>query len=194
MCTFYCTNTLNWPLNFEKKKGKKRYFTKVLTPFEIKVFLSTTNENFACNNPAASDSALKQWHTGIVRLTALKPNDVGGTSGKSYFRVTVPPFITTLLKWSGSICAHWCPLGFVLSNDLKDHLLTWYIITGYSHLVVVKCFRMFLAVQCIKKLDLPLEKWRKLLILSIDLESCHDSKSPFPSLSIMEKGNCTWLV
>lgn len=68
-------------MNFGKKKGKKRYFTKVLTPFEIKVFLSTTNENFACNNPAASDSALKQWHTGIVRLTALQHNDVGGCSG-----------------------------------------------------------------------------------------------------------------
>lgn len=42
-----------------------------------------------------------------------------------------------------------------LSTDLKDHLLTRHIFTGYSRLLAVKCFGMFLAVERIKKCDLP---------------------------------------
>ncbi len=52
-----------------KKKG---YLARALTePTDLMVLLSTPNANFACNNQAVIDSALIQWHTGIVGLTVL---------------------------------------------------------------------------------------------------------------------------
>ncbi len=65
----------------------------------------------ACNNQAASDSALIQWHTGIVRLTVL--NDVGDPVGAAViFQGDRATLITTLLKCSASTCAHWHPFSW----------------------------------------------------------------------------------
>ncbi len=51
---------------------KKPYLAKALTePINLMALLSAPNANFACNSQAAIDSALIQWHTGIVRLTVL---------------------------------------------------------------------------------------------------------------------------
>ncbi len=52
------------------------------------------------------DSALIQWHTGIIRLTALWSNGIQASSDwqRFYFRVTVPLFITTLPQCSASTC------------------------------------------------------------------------------------------
>ncbi len=55
----------------------------------------------------STDSALIQWHTGIVRLTVLYS---GG--GSHSIRVTMPLIITTLLKCSASTWAHLLPFSW----------------------------------------------------------------------------------
>ncbi len=61
------------------------------------------------------DSALIQWHTGIVRFRQYSSQMMlgiqwGGVGGgqQSSFRVTVPLLFTNLLKCCASTCAHWC--------------------------------------------------------------------------------------
>ncbi len=110
---FLCNNILNWPLNLHGKK-KKPYLAKTLTePIDLMALLSAPNPNanFACNNQRQqltalwstayrhrqNDSTLAQWCWGIQ------------WGRQSYFRVSVPLLITTLLKCSGSTCAHWRP-------------------------------------------------------------------------------------
>ncbi len=70
---FLCTNILNWPLNLHGEK--KPHLAKTLTePIDLMALLSTPNPNanFACKqSEAAIDSALIQWHTGIIRMTVL---------------------------------------------------------------------------------------------------------------------------
>ncbi len=93
---------------------KKPYLAKTRTePIVLMALLSSKSKCKLCmqQSEAVIDSTLIQWHTGIVRMTVLEsPMMLGDPVGRqSYFRVSVPLLITTLLKCSGSTCAHWRP-------------------------------------------------------------------------------------
>ncbi len=67
----YWTNILNWPLNLALLHGKKkRYLAKALAePIDLMALMSAANASM--QKSGSNDSALIQWHTGIVRLTTL---------------------------------------------------------------------------------------------------------------------------
>ncbi len=74
----------NWPLNLALLYGKKkRYHSKVLTePIDLMALMSAPNASM--QQSGSIDSTLIQWHTGIIRLTVLWPNDVGDPVGGSH--------------------------------------------------------------------------------------------------------------
>ncbi len=117
VCTFYYTNILNWPLNLASLHGQKKIIKNKpnlakspTEPIDLMVLLLAPNVNFACNNQAAIDTTLIQWHRHRQIDSILAQWCWGIQWGwQSYFRVTVPFFITTLLKYSSSMCAHWAP-------------------------------------------------------------------------------------
>ncbi len=93
---------------------KKPYLAKTLTdPIDLMALLSAPNPNanFACNNQRQQLTVL--WSNGIQASSewlTLAQWCWGIQWGRqSYFRVSVPLLITTLLKCSGSTCAHWRP-------------------------------------------------------------------------------------
>ncbi len=77
----YWTNILNWLLNLALLHGKykKRYLAKALTePIDLMALMSAPNASM--QQSGSIDSGLIQWHTGIVRFTALWPNSIQALS------------------------------------------------------------------------------------------------------------------
>ncbi len=101
---FLCTNILNWPLNLHGKKkslpcqntDRNHWSNGIVerSKSKCKLGMQQSGSNWQHSDPMAyrhrqNDSTLAQWCWGIQ------------WGQQSYFRVSVPLLITTLLKCSG---------------------------------------------------------------------------------------------
>ncbi len=108
----YCTNILNWPLNFALLHGKKKKALPCQSTDRAH-WSNGIDERSKCKHATIRQQLTALWSNGIQASSDWQnssPTMLGIQLGRqSYFRVTVPLFITTLLKCSASTCAHWRP-------------------------------------------------------------------------------------